>query len=174
MYDVALETTTGIHRLQGPVLPGCDLRHDLLHELHHELRGNLRIVQLLRLLGNIPLAHVAGVEGQDILLHVIRVPAVLPNNFRLEAAVLVPRPRDFHPSQLGIDSLFRVAVAVVGRSLSSRRLLTPLPAQFLVQLYLNRSLDNVSEHLPHGFYDLCGAVFMLSSIPSRIGSCLHF
>ena len=102
-----------IHRLQRTVLPGCDLRHDLFADLRYQLRRDLHAVQFLDLLSDIPLAHTAGVQRQDLILHPVCIPVILADDLRLEGAVPVPGNLDVHLAQLGLDGLLRVAVAVV-------------------------------------------------------------
>lgn len=102
-----------IHRLQRTVLPGCDLRHDLFADLRYQLRRDLHAVQFLDLLSDIPLAHTAGVQRQDLILHPVCIPVILADDLRLEGAVPVPGHLDVHLTQLGLDGLLRVAVAVV-------------------------------------------------------------
>ena len=101
-----------IHRLQRAILPGCDLRHDLFTDLRHQLRRDLHAVQLLDLLSDIPLAHAAGVQCQDLILHPVRIPVILADDLGLEGAVPVPGDLDVHLTQLGLDGLLRVAIAV--------------------------------------------------------------
>lgn len=76
----------GADRFQGPVLPRSHLRHDLLRDLCRQLRRYLYVVQLLDLLGDILLAHTAGVKTDDLFLHTVRIPAVLADDFRLKCS----------------------------------------------------------------------------------------
>ena len=95
-----------IHRLQGSVLPRCDLRHNLLADLTYQLRRDVHIVQALDLLRDVPLAHSAGIQPQNFLFHPICIPAVLANDLRLIFSVSIPRNLHFHRSQLGFYRLF--------------------------------------------------------------------
>ena len=79
----------GIDGLQGPILPGVDLWHDFFTDLAHQFRRNLHVVQALDLLGNVPLAHAAGVQGQDLVLHALGVPVVFADDLRFVIALPV-------------------------------------------------------------------------------------
>ena len=156
-----------VHGLQRPVLPGVDLRHDLFGNFAHQLRGNFHIVETLDLLCNIPLAHAAGVQRQDLVLHAFGVAVVLADDFRLIAALTVSGNLDVDFAQLGLYGFRGVAVAVVGRGSSLRCTLAPLPAQLLVHLHLHDLLDDIPEHLLHGVHDFgrTGEVLALNILP---------
>ena len=143
-------------------MPRRYLRHDLLRDLRHQFRGYLHAVQFLDLFGDVLLAHPAGVEADDLLLHPVRVPAVLADNLCLEAAVPVPGNLDLYLPQLCLHRLPGVPIAVVGRRFQRLRSLAALPPQFLVQLYLHGCLNHVPEHLLHCRHDLRGAGEMLT------------
>ena len=85
-----------IHRLQRTILPGCDLRHDLFTDLRYQLRRDLHAVQFLDLLSDIPLAHAAGVQRQNLILHPVRIPVILADDLGFEGAVPVPGHLDVH------------------------------------------------------------------------------
>ena len=72
-----------IHRLQRTVLPGYDRGHDFFADLRYQLRRDLHTVQFLDLLGDIPLAHTAGVQHQDLILHSVRVSVILADDLGL-------------------------------------------------------------------------------------------
>ena len=70
LFDLVVD---GIHEderidvFQRPILPGIDLRHDLFADLAYQIRRDFHIVKALDLLCDVPLAHAAGVEGQDFV-----------------------------------------------------------------------------------------------------------
>ena len=117
LFDLVVN---GVHEderidvLQGTVLPGSDLRHDLFTDFCHQLRGNLHVVQLFDLLGDVPLAHAAGVQGQNLVLHAVCIAVIFADDFRFIIALAVSGYLDVDLTQLGLDGLPGVAVAVVG------------------------------------------------------------
>ena len=160
-----------IHRLQRAILPGCDLRHDLFTDLRYQLRRDLHAVQFLDLLSDIPLAHAAGVQRQNLILHPVRIPVILADDLGLEGAIPVPGDLDVHLTQLGLDGLLRVAVAVVsGGALRLVRALATLSTKLLVHLHFHDGLDDVPEHFLHGLHDLrrAGEVLALNVFLQQI------
>lgn len=147
----------GIDRLQWPVLPGGHFRHDLFADFAHQFRGDFRIVQALDLLGNVPLAHPAGVQGENLVLHSLGIAVILFNDFRLVAAFPVPGHLDVDLSQLGLNRILRIAVAVVGCCIFSDCPLAAFPPQFLIHFHFHHLLDHISEHLFHGRHNVCRA-----------------
>ena len=160
-----------IHRLQRTILPGCDLRHDLFADLRYQFRRDLHAVQFLDLLSDIPLAHAAGVQRQDLILHSVRVSVILADDLGFEGAIPVPGNLDVHLTQLGLDGLLRVAVAVVsGGALRLVRALATLSTKLLVHLHFHDGLDDVPEHFLHGIHDLrrAGEVLALNIFLQQI------
>ncbi len=51
---------------------------------------DLHAVQFLDLLSDIPLAHAAGVQRQDLILHSVRVSVILADDLGFEGAIPVP------------------------------------------------------------------------------------
>ena len=152
----------GIDRFQGTVLPGGYFRHNLLTDLAHQFRGYLHIVQALDLFCNIPLAHTAGVQGQNLVFHALGIAVILGNDFRLVVTLPVSGNLDVDLSQLGLNGFLRVTVAVIGRGGFTVGTLTAFPAQFLVHLHLHDLLDDVPEQFFHGRHDIGGAGEMLA------------
>ena len=154
-----------IHRLQRPVLPCRNLRHDLLADLAHQLRRDVHIVQILDLLRDVTLAHPAGIQPQNFLLHAVRVPAVLADDLRLVFSVPIPGYLHIHRSKLGLHSLLRISVSVVSGLIFDTRIRHPLTffvPQCCVQLTLHHLLQNIPKHFFHGVHDLCGAAEFLA------------
>ena len=87
--------------------------------------------------------------GQDLVLHAVCISVVLPDDFRLKAAVTVTGHLDVDLSQLGFHLLLGIAIAVASGlfSLSRSRALASLATEFLVHLYFHHLLNDVPEHL---------------------------
>ena len=117
-------------------------------------------IQLLDLLGDIPLAHPTGIQRQDLFLHAGRVPVVLADDLRFIRPIAVSGNPDLNLAELRFDSLLRVAVAVVpwlGTLIFRLGALAALTAKLLVHLDFHDCLDDVAEHLLHRLHDLCRA-----------------
>ena len=97
-------------------MPSGDLRHDLFTDFAVQFRSGLHIVQAFNLLSNIPLAHTAGVQDKDLVLHAFSIAVVLSNDFRLVIALAISGELDVNFAQLGLDRLLRIPIAVVGSS----------------------------------------------------------
>lgn len=147
----------GIYAFQGTVLPGVDLWHDLLGNFAHQFRGDFHIVQALDLLGNIVLAHAAGVQGKNFVLHTLGIAVILTDDFRFIAALTVSGNLDVDLPKLRLDGLLGIAVAVVGGGVLRCCPLTALPAKLLIHLHLHDLLDDVPEHFLHGVHNVGGA-----------------
>ena len=102
-----------VHLLQRTVLPGRHFGHNFPSDLTDRLRGDFHIVKFFDLLGNIPLAHPTGVQRKDLFFHPFCVPVVFADDFRLILSLPVSWYLDIHFSQLGLDRLPRVSVAVI-------------------------------------------------------------
>ena len=87
-------------------MPSGDLRHDLFTDFADQFRRDLHIVQALNLLSNIPLAHAAGVQGEDLVLHAFGIAVILSNDFRLVIALAISGDFDVNFAQLSLDRLF--------------------------------------------------------------------
>ena len=165
-----------IDAFQWTVLPGVDLRHDLLADFADQLRGDLYIVQTPDLLSDIPLAHTAGVQGQNLVLHAFGVAVIFADDLRLIVALAVPGNLDVNLTQLCFDGLLRVAISVVGRgAFRVCGTLAPLSAKFLVHLYFHDLLDDIPEHFLHGRHDVGGAgkVLALNILLQKFLWCVH-
>lgn len=80
----------GIDAFQRPGLPSVDLRYDLFRNLTDQLRRDFYVVEAFDLLGNIPLAHAAGVQRQNFVFHALGIAVVFADGFRLVVALPVP------------------------------------------------------------------------------------
>ena len=117
------------------------------------------------------MAHAAGVQRQDLILHSVRVSVILADDLGFEGAIPVPGNLDVHLTQLGLDGLLRVAVAVVsGGALRLVRAPATLSTKLLVHLHFHDGLDDVPEHFLHGIHDLrrAGEVLALNIFLQQI------
>src|SRR5699024_9685491 len=106
---------------------------------------------------NIPLAHAAGVQGEDLVLHAFGIAVILSNDFRLVIALAISGDLDVNFAQLSLDSLLRIPVAVIGSSGVPDYSLAAFSPQFLIHFHFHHLLDHIPEHLFHGSHDLGGA-----------------
>ena len=160
LFDLVMDgihEDEGVDTFQRPILPSIDLRHDLLGNFADQFRRDFHIIQSFDLLGNIPLAHAAGVQRQNFVFHTLGIAVIRADDFRLEVPLAIPGNLDVDLSQLSLDCFLRVPIAIVGRSILLRRTLAALPAQLLVHLHFHDLLDNIPEHFLHGFHDVGGA-----------------
>ena len=151
----------GIHeneRINGferAILPGCHFRHDFLRDFGHQFGGNLHVVQFFDLLGNISLAHAAGVQRQNFVFHAISIAAVLADDFRLVLTVAVTGNLNIDFSQLGLDLFLGISIAVVSGLLAFRiPALAALSSKFLIQFNFHNLLDHIPEHFFHRLHDI--------------------
>jgi len=165
-----------IDALQRPVLPDIDLRHDLLADFTDQLRGDFYIVKALDLLSDVPLAHSTGVEGQNLIFHAFGIAVIFADDLGLIVALAVSGNLDVDFSQLGLDGLLGIAVAIIGRYIfgvcGSMATLTP---QFLIHLHFHDLLNDIPEHIFHGCHDVGGAgeVLALDVLLQKFLWCVH-
>ena len=105
----------GIHALQRTVLPGGDFRHNFLTDLCHQLRGDFDIVESLDLLSDVPLAHPAGIQCQNLLFHAVSVAVILADDLRLIGAIAITGYLDVYFTELRLDGLLGITVAIIAR-----------------------------------------------------------
>jgi hypothetical protein len=71
------------------------------------------VVESLYLLWNVQLAHAAGIQTDNFLLHAIGVTVVFADDLRFVFTVAVARNLDFYLAQLSFYSFFGVTITVV-------------------------------------------------------------
>ena len=148
-----------IHAFQWTVLPCVHFRRDLLHDLAYQSVGNFYVIQILDLLGDIPLTHSAGVQSEDFFFHAVGVPAVFADDFRFILAVPVAGNFDIDFAELRFYGLFRVAVAVVFALAGFcifRRVSAFFVAQRFLQFGFHDLLKDVAEQVFHTVQDVGG------------------
>lgn len=92
LFDLVMDgihEDKGVDAFQRPILPGIDLGHNFLGNLAHQFRGDFHIIEAFDLLGNIPLAHAAGIQGQNLILHALGVSVIFADDFGLEVPLAV-------------------------------------------------------------------------------------
>ena len=102
-----------VGRLEWPGLPGGYLVNTLIGHGRHQIRGNIDAVQLAHVAVDVPRAHAAGVERDNLVVKARKAPPVLGNQRRIEAPVPIARNRQLHRPLGREHGLGAAAVAVV-------------------------------------------------------------
>ena len=152
----AVDKDKGVDRLQRSTLPVVDL---VLHTIrdHRDLLVREReAVQLLDGLGDVALAHAAGVHGKHLVVDARNVHGTLGHNLRLECRLAITRRLDLGLAKAGLDGLGAIAVAAIGRRLVA--LIGLAVAEMVVHLPLQQRFKQRAADLAQHIVDILCAL----------------